>query len=110
MDTHRCCNKSQQKRRTKFDLNYITQSQINAICAETKDCLHTMHGECIGTEFDNVKVETKKNTSTEHTQSKNLKRRQNFIKIRLADEPKDIVIKFQDKETLIKLLREIISG
>ena len=35
--------------------------------------------------------------------------RTNMIKIRLADNPKDIVIKFSDKETLIKSLREILG-
>ena len=35
--------------------------------------------------------------------------RQNVIKIRLSDNPKDIVIKFADKETLIKSLRELFG-
>ena len=35
--------------------------------------------------------------------------RQNMIKIRLCDNPKDIVIKFADKETLLKSLREVLN-
>ena len=36
--------------------------------------------------------------------------RQNMIKIRLCDNPKDIVIKFADKETLLKSLRELLNS
>ena len=34
----------------------------------------------------------------------------NIIKVKLADNPKDIVIKFADKETLLKTLREILAN
>ena len=33
----------------------------------------------------------------------------NVIKIKLADNPKDIVIRFSDKETLVKSLRELLG-
>ena len=33
----------------------------------------------------------------------------NIIKIKLADNPKDIIIKFSDKETLLKSLRELLG-
>lgn len=33
----------------------------------------------------------------------------NIIKIKLADNPKDIIIKFPDKETLLKSLRELLD-
>ena len=33
----------------------------------------------------------------------------NVVKIKLADNPKDIVIRFADKETLLKTLRELLG-
>jgi len=33
----------------------------------------------------------------------------NVIKIKFADNPKDIVVRFSDKETLLKTLREMLD-
>lgn len=33
----------------------------------------------------------------------------NIIKIKIADNPKDIIIKFSDKETLLKTLHELLD-
>jgi|GEM_PF-5940514 len=69
--------------RQKWDLNYITGSAS--------------------------KTELKPAKSVQTTGNSRNRKKPNFIRIKLDGNDKDIIIKFSDKETLIKSLRELLG-